>query len=159
MLRHRYRLVPSAVLSGGGGNTPVVLCCVLIYTPEPTVRRLRVLDGRRRATMRREFSRKAATPKLRFVPRVAEQEALAEPRNARRGSRNRRGTAVPRLCRSFRGRWGRGTGAERRGISRGTPSGTGGSGGAEQTGAYRENREKKCRNSHSAIFKHGQGVC
>ena len=33
----------------GGGHTPVVLCCVLVYTPEPTVRRLRVPDGRRRA--------------------------------------------------------------------------------------------------------------
>ena len=47
-LRHRSRLVSSAVLTGGG-HTPVVLCCVLVYTPEPTVRRLRVPDGRRRA--------------------------------------------------------------------------------------------------------------
>ena len=38
----------SAVLAGGT-HTPVVLCCVLVYTPEPTVRRLRVPDGRRRA--------------------------------------------------------------------------------------------------------------
>ena len=48
-----------------------------------------------------------------------------------RGSRNKRlwrnrGTRAA----------GRGTGAERRGISRGTPSGTGRSRGAEQTGAY-----------------------
>ena len=41
-------LATLAVLTGGG-NTPVVLCCVLVYTPEPTVRRLRVPDGRRRA--------------------------------------------------------------------------------------------------------------
>ena len=47
-LRHRSRLVSSAVLAGGT-HTPVVLCCVLVYTPEPTVRRLRVPDGRRRA--------------------------------------------------------------------------------------------------------------
>ena len=33
----------------GGAHTPVVLCRVLVYTPEPTVRRLRVPDGRRRA--------------------------------------------------------------------------------------------------------------
>ena len=38
----------SAVLAGGG-NPPVVLRCVLVYTPEPTVRRLRVPNGRRRA--------------------------------------------------------------------------------------------------------------
>ena len=46
--RYRSRLVSSAVLAGGT-HTPVVLCCVLVYTPEPTVRRLRVPDGRRRA--------------------------------------------------------------------------------------------------------------
>ena len=44
-------LSPSVVCRAftGGTHTPVVLCCVLVYTPEPTVRRLRVPDGRRRA--------------------------------------------------------------------------------------------------------------
>ena len=41
-------LVSSAVLTGRT-RAPVVLRCVLVYTPEPTVRRLRVLDDRRRA--------------------------------------------------------------------------------------------------------------
>ena len=51
-LRGRSRLVSSAVLTGGS-HTPVVFCCVLIYAPEPTVRRLRVLDDRRRARVAR----------------------------------------------------------------------------------------------------------
>ena len=48
-MRHRLRLVSSAILTGGN-HAPVVLCCVLVNTPEPMVRRLRVPGDFRRTS-------------------------------------------------------------------------------------------------------------